>query len=128
MGPHKTKLLDEVARIVRIKHTTSKLKSPPFTGFGDSSSFTKSVIPIRWAKKNTGFSNSSRWTMPCRCLKLESSLAGMLFIHRNVLKKDLPFIAGIERAKKGEELPVVFSPQEPKTIMKSLEGNKPLNG
>ena len=37
------------------------------------------------------------------------ALSALLFLYREVLKKDLPFIEGIERAKRSERLPVVFT-------------------
>ena len=46
----------------------------------------------------------------------------MLFLYREVLKKDLPYIEGIERAKRPERLPVVFTQTEVKEVLARLDG------
>ena len=40
------------------------------------------------------------------------ALSALLFLYRHVLKKDLPYVEGIERAKRPERLPVVFTQSE----------------
>jgi integrase len=50
------------------------------------------------------------------------ALSALLFLYRDVLKKDLAFIEGIERAKRPERLPVVFRQTEVKEVLASLEG------
>jgi integron integrase len=50
------------------------------------------------------------------------ALSALLFLYRDVLKKDLPFIAGIERAKCPERLPVVFTKAEVKEVLACLDG------
>ena len=50
------------------------------------------------------------------------ALSALLFLYRAVLKKDLPFIEGIERAKRPERLPVVFTQAEVKEVLVRLDG------
>lgn len=50
------------------------------------------------------------------------ALSALLFLYRDVLKRDLPFIDGIERAKRPERLPVVFTPAEVKKVLTRLDG------
>ena len=50
------------------------------------------------------------------------ALSALLFLYRDVLKKDLPYISNIERAQKPKRLPVVFTRDETKRILASLEG------
>lgn len=45
-----------------------------------------------------------------------------MFLYREVLKKDLPFIEGIERAKRPERLPVVFTQAEVREVLARLDG------
>jgi site-specific recombinase XerD len=40
------------------------------------------------------------------------ALSAILFLYRDVLKQDLPYIENIERAKRSHKLPVVFTRQE----------------
>src|SRR3989441_4586289 len=50
------------------------------------------------------------------------ALSALLFLYRDVLKKDLPYIEGIERAKRPERLPVVFTQAEVKDVLARLDG------
>ena len=50
------------------------------------------------------------------------ALSALLFLYRDVLKKDLPFIEGIERAKRPERLPVVFTQAEVREVLSRLNG------
>ena len=46
----------------------------------------------------------------------------LLFLYRDVLQIALPQIEGVIRAKRPEHLPVVFTPNEAKAILKNLSG------
>ncbi len=50
------------------------------------------------------------------------ALSALLFLYREVLKRDLPYIENIERAKPSYYLPVVFTRQEVQTVLARLEG------
>jgi len=43
-------------------------------------------------------------------------------VNRDVLKKDLPYVSNIERARKPKRLPTVFTRDETKRILSNLEG------
>jgi integron integrase len=50
------------------------------------------------------------------------ALSALLFLYRDVLKKELPYVSNIERAQKPKRLPVVFTRGETKRIFAELEG------
>jgi integron integrase len=50
------------------------------------------------------------------------ALNALLFLYKQVLAIDLPYIDNIERAKQPERLPVVFTPEEVRRILNQLEG------
>jgi site-specific recombinase XerD len=50
------------------------------------------------------------------------ALSALLFLYKQVLQIDLPYIDQIERAKKPRRLPVVYSRAEAKAILANLEG------
>ncbi len=52
------------------------------------------------------------------------ALSAILFLYRDVLKRELGWVNNVERAKKPERLPVVFSKQEVESILLRLEGTK----
>jgi integron integrase len=50
------------------------------------------------------------------------ALFALLFLYRDVLKIALPRIEGVVRAKRPQHLPVVFTPEEAKSVLASLSG------
>jgi integron integrase len=50
------------------------------------------------------------------------ALSALLFLYKQVLIIDLPYIDNIERAKQPDRLPVVFTAEEVQRILKQLEG------
>jgi integron integrase len=56
------------------------------------------------------------------------ALSALLFLYRDVLKQDLPYVENIERARKPKRLPVVFTRDEVKRILANLEGTHWLIG
>jgi integron integrase len=52
------------------------------------------------------------------------ALSAILFLYRNVLKRELGWVDNVERAKKPSRLPVVFSKREVEHILLRLEGTK----
>src|ERR1041385_844149 len=50
------------------------------------------------------------------------ALSALLFLYRDVLKQELPYVSNIERARKPKRLPVVFTRDETKRILANLEG------
>ena len=50
------------------------------------------------------------------------ALSALLFLYRDVLKKELPYVSNIERARKPKRLPLVFLRNETKRILMNLEG------
>lgn len=50
------------------------------------------------------------------------ALSALLFLYRDVLKQELPYVANIERAQKPKRLPLVFTREEVKRILANLDG------
>jgi integron integrase len=50
------------------------------------------------------------------------ALSALLFLYRDVLKQDLPYVSNIERAQKPKRVPVVFTRDETKRLLENLEG------
>lgn len=50
------------------------------------------------------------------------ALSALLFLYREVLKRDLPYIENIERAKPAKHLPVVFTRNEVQLVLARLDG------
>lgn len=52
------------------------------------------------------------------------ALSALLFLYKNVLKVDLPWLDNVQRAKRPKRLPVVFSQKEVKSILCQFEGTR----
>ena len=51
------------------------------------------------------------------------AFSALLFLYRDVLKRDFGWLENVERAKKPTRLPVVFTRQEVNEILSRLEGS-----
>jgi integrase len=96
--------LDQVSRFAS-SISASKLKRPTFTTFGISFCFMTSVTPGIWERMKSGL------TYPAIERNVAAStqtvaLSALLFLYRQVLQLELPYIDDIERAKRPERLPV----------------------
>jgi len=56
------------------------------------------------------------------------ALSALLFLYRDVLKKELPYVSNIERAQRRRKLPVVFTRDEVRQVLTSLTGTQSLIG
>lgn len=56
------------------------------------------------------------------------ALSALLFLYRDVLKRELRYVDGIERAKAAKRLPVVFSRTEVQSVLAHLNGTYHLIG
>jgi len=56
------------------------------------------------------------------------ALSALLFLYRDVLKQELPYVDNIERAKPSKTLPVVFTRREVKAVLTRLDGTPYLVG
>lgn len=56
------------------------------------------------------------------------ALSAILFLYREVLRQDLPWLDGVTRAKKPQRLPVVLTPDEVQQVLAQLEGTTALMG
>jgi integron integrase len=50
------------------------------------------------------------------------ALSALLFLYRDVLKQELPYVKNIERAKPAKHLPVVFTHNEVQSVLARLDG------
>ena len=50
------------------------------------------------------------------------ALSALLFLYRDVLGMDLPWLDGIVRAKRPQRLPVVLTPDEVRAVLRRIEG------
>jgi integron integrase len=56
------------------------------------------------------------------------AFSALLFLYRDVLEQELPWIDDIERAKRPPKLPVVLTPEETRSLLGKLRGSARLMG
>ena len=117
------KLLDQVRTVLRVKHfslSTEKSyvawirrfilfhdkRHPEYMGEGEIRQF------ISHLAVDAKISASTQTV----------ALSALLFLYREVLKKELPSVANIERAKRSKHLPVVFTRNEVQGVLARLNG------
>lgn len=126
---NKPKLLDQVRHAIRVKHLSYRTEQ----------------TYIHWIKRYILFHNMKNpadmsepdvnqfLTHLAVKAKVSAStqnlaLCSVLFMYKNVLKKDFDWKKGFERAKRPARLPVVFTKKEASRILINLTGTKWLMG
>ena len=119
----KPRLFDEVRAVARMRHLSIRTEQAYVQWIRRFILFHKKRHPremeepeirefISHLAVNDGISASTQTV----------ALSALLFLYRDVLKKDLPYVSHIERAQKPKRLPVVFTRHETKRILAQLEG------
>jgi integron integrase len=123
LKPPKPRLLDEVRAVARMRHLSLRTEQayvqwirryilfhhkrhPRDMGEADIRAF------ISHLAVDDGVSASTQTV----------ALSALLFLYRDVLKQELPYVGNIERARKPKRLPVVFTRDETNRILANLEG------
>lgn len=121
------KLLDQVRESIRLKHYSIKTEK----------------AYVGWIKRFIIFHNKKhpkdmgeteiREYLSHLAIKLNVSSStqnqafnAILFLYKRILKIELPELNGIERAKKGKRLPVVFTDSEAKEVLSNMKGTNRL--
>ena len=122
-GPPPHRLLDRVREVIRVKHYSIRTelayvqwirryilfhqkRHPSELGSGELSAFLSHLAVHGKASASTQ----------------NQALNAILFVYREVLKIDLPWIDDVQRAKRPQHLPVVLTRQEVKHLLAQLEG------
>ncbi len=118
-------LLDQVRDVIRVKHYSYKTEKSYLQWIKRFVLFHGKRHPINMGQ------NEVRKFITFLAVKQKVSastqtqaLSAILFLYRNVLKQEIGWIDGIERAKKSKYLPVVFTKEEAKRVLLRLEGTK----
>jgi integron integrase len=121
------RLLDQVRDIIRLKHYSIRTEHcyigwiRRFILFHD-----KRHPRDMGAPEITGFLTHLAVKGNVAAATQNQALNAILFLYRNVLEIDLPWMDGIERAKKPQRLPVVFTRDEVRRLLANLEGTTSL--
>jgi len=115
------KLLDLVRTVARVKHFSLKTEEAYANWIKRFILFHHKRHPNEMAE------NEIRQFLAHLAVDLHVSastqtvaLSALLFLYRDVLKRPLPFIEDVERAKPSRKLPVVFSKTEVQKVLSQL--------
>ncbi|MEQ2010271.1 MAG: phage integrase N-terminal SAM-like domain-containing protein, partial [Limisphaerales bacterium] len=120
----KPKLLDEVRRILRLKHYSirteqayldwirrfmkhHRMRHPRDMGGAEVTAFLSHLA----VEGNVSASTQNQ------------ALAALLFLYKVVLGVELPWLGEVERAKRPARLPVVLTQEEARRVVAALEGS-----
>ena len=128
-GTGKPKLLDEVRRVLRLKHYSirteqsymgwirrymvhHRLRHPREMGAAEVTAFLSHLA----VEGNVAASTQN------------PALAALLFLYQAVLGVELPWLGEVERAKRPARLPVVLTPEEARRVVEALPGSYQIMG
>lgn len=119
----KPKLLDQVRNAIRVKHYSYRTEESYINWIKRFIFFHNKRHPAEMGEREISqFLTHLAVNEKVSASTQNQALSAILFLYRNVLKQELAWIDDIERAKKPEKLPVVFTPDEAKAILLRLEG------
>ena len=117
------KLLDQVRTVARVKHFSLSTERAYVSWIRRFILFHHKRHPIDMAEDEIRqFISHLAVHTRISASTQTVALSALLFLYRDVLKRDLPYIANIERAKPSKKLPVVFTRQEVQEVLVRLNG------
>ena len=123
-APPKPRLLDRVRAALRARHYSRRTEEAYVA-------WIRRYIFFFHAKRHPAEMGASEVTRCLSSLAVDGqvaastqnqALSALLFLYRDVLEIDLPWLDGIVRAKRPERLPVVLTREEVRAVLQRLEG------
>jgi len=119
----KPKLLDQVRGLLRVKHYSVRTERAYVFWIKRYIYFHQKRHPAEMGKDEVErFLSYLATTDKVAASAQSQALAALLFLYKQVLKVDLPWMQGIVRAKRPKRLPVVLTRDEVRRIFGQLEG------
>ncbi len=121
------KLLDRVRIVARVRHLSLKTEKAYAQWIKRFILFHKKRHPMDMAEPEIReFLAHLAANLQVSASTQTVALSALLFLYRDVLKRPLPYISHIERAKPSRSLPVVFSRTEVQALLARLTGTNHL--
>jgi integron integrase len=119
----KPKLLDQVRGVCRLKHFSLRTEYSYIHWIKRLILFHNKRHPLEISDQEIrAFISSLATNNHVAASTQTQALCALLFLYRDVLKTDLQFIDGIERAKRPKRLPAVLSEDEVRAVLSQLSG------
>lgn len=121
--PHSPKLLDQVRDLIRLKHYSIRTEQAYLGWVRRFILFHGKRHPKEMgAEEVTQFLTHLAVQGNVAASTQNQALNAVLFLYREVLKVDLPWLDGLQRAKKPARLPVVLTREEVRRLLAQLDG------
>jgi integron integrase len=119
------KLLDQVRAVIRVKHFSLNTERAYVGWIKRFILFHHKQHPMEMAEPEIRqFISHLAVDAKISASTQTVALSALLFLYREVLKRDLQYIENIERAKRSHKLPVVFTRKEVAAVLARLEGTQ----
>jgi integron integrase len=119
----KPKLLDQVREVARLKHFSIRTETAYVNWIKRFILFHQKRHPLEMGEVEIReFLAHLAVVKQVSASTQNVALAALLFLYRDVLKKDLLFITGVEHAKRPERVPVVLTRSEVVSLLAHLNG------
>jgi integron integrase len=119
----KPKLLDQVREVCRLKHFSIRTEHSYVHWIKRFILFHNKRHPLDMSHQEIrSFISDLATQRQVSASTQTQALCALLFLYRDVLKTDLQFIEGIERAKRPKRLPVVLTRDEVSAVLNQLSG------
>jgi integron integrase len=117
------RLLDQVRTVIRVKHFSLSTERAYVSWIRRFILFHRKRHPKEMAEREIRlFISHLAVDAKISASTQTVALSALLFLYRDVLKQELPYIDNIERAKPSKTLPVVFTRHEVQAVLARLEG------
>ncbi len=121
-SPQKPKLLDQVHQAIRTRHYSPRTEESHVHWIKRFIFFHNKRYPIEMGEAEIGrFLSSLATDSHVSASTQNQALNAILFLYREVLRKEIGYINGVVRAKRPHRLPVVLTRQEVKSILGTLD-------
>src|SRR5688572_15811752 len=117
------RLLDQVREVIRMRHYSMRTEQAYVQWIRRLILFHGKRHPREMgATELTAFLSNLAVQQNVAASTQNQALHAILFLYRDVLKIDLPWLDQVQRAKKPQHLPVVFTRDEAKALLAQLQG------
>ena len=117
------KLLDQVRQAIRTRHYSYRTEKAYVHWIKRYILFHHKRHPVEMGEAEIGqFLSALATDLRVSASTQNQALNALLFLYREVLNKQIGFVAGVLRAKRPHRLPVVLTRQEIRSIFECLEG------
>lgn len=123
--PGKPKLLDQLRSAIRVRHYSIRTEEAYVHWVCEFILFHHKRHPDEMGEAEVGrYLTHLAVNRKVTASTQNQALSALVFLYRNVLNRELGHFQDVERAKKPQRLPVVFTREEVRSVLSKLEGTQ----